>query len=439
MAFPIIYFDTGGSALGSGSSDAAAPTHSSTINGVTVSVSGTTVTFSAPLDLSAVPTDGSATIFINDATNTNWKIFKITSVNDGADTLVVDTAPTGTITVSTWGIGGQRIYASADHEGAQAPGWIFQFNNSPASKTTDFITQRVAGTAAAGLVTYRGKAGTRPVLNVTNTTQCIQGAANIHYWSISNLEFDQDGASGNVVDAINGANTEITNIKVSDGGGIAINFTNNCVLSFSELTGVLGDGLNMSANANSFGNYIHDVGGDGIESTSTTPGLRVIASIIDTAAGRGIYCSGAIAANTVIGSVINGNSIYLCGDSGFEVADTDFSLSVFSNNIFQDNGNAAGEFNIEVLSSFWPHSYNLYYHQGGGGGANLSGLTANTTELTSDPLFVDAPNGDFRLNSTSPAKATGFPGQFLGGPLGYLDMGAVQRQEAGGASAYTFS
>ena len=47
-------------------------------------------------------------------------------------------------------------------------------------------------------------------------------------------------------------------------------------------------------------------------------------------------------------------------------------------------------------------------------------------DLTSDPLLVDPANGDFRLKAGSPCKATGFPGQFLGGSLGYLDMGAVQ-------------
>jgi hypothetical protein len=102
MALPTLYIDTGGHALGSGSTDTANPTHDSTTNGVTVSVSGTTVTFSGAIDLSTVPTDGSGTIWINDATNSNAKIFKITSVDDGADTLVVSVAPTGTIATNSF-------------------------------------------------------------------------------------------------------------------------------------------------------------------------------------------------------------------------------------------------------------------------------------------------------------------------------------------------
>ena len=110
------------------------------------------------------------------------------------------------------------------------------------------------------------------------------------------------------------------------------------------------------------------------------------------------------------------------------------------NNIFSENGNAAGEFNVEWVSgaaeyvSF--HGWNVFYHSGGGGGANLSGLTVNaqvaSSEFTTDPAFTNAAGGDFSIGSTSPAKATGYPGAFLGGSTGYLDIGAVQRQEAGG-------
>jgi len=72
------------------------------------------------------------------------------------------------------------------------------------------------------------------------------------------------------------------------------------------------------------------------------------------------------------------------------------------------------------------HGYNCFYKSSN----NLSGLTVNGTETTSDPLLTDPANADFTLSSSSPCKATGFPGQFLGGSLGYLDMGAVQRQES---------
>jgi parallel beta-helix repeat protein len=164
----------------------------------------------------------------------------------------------------------------------------------------------------------------------------------------------------------------------------------------------------------------------------------VSANIIDTCAGKGINDSGA---PTTIGHafIIDGNTIYGCGDSGLAVADADRRI-ILTNNIFSENGNAAGEYNVEWVAGAAEyvgfHAWNVFYHSGGGGGANLSGLTVNaqvaSSEFTTDPAFTNAAGGDFSIGSTSPAKAAGFPGQFLGGSLGYLDIGAVQRQEAGG-------
>lgn len=164
-------------------------------------------------------------------------------------------------------------------------------------------------------------------------------------------------------------------------------------------------------------------------------GIKIAVNIIDTCGGRGIYYSSAsVSGNPDCSSHIIGNTVYGCGNSGLEVADADQPVDLY-NNIFQDNGNAAGEYNVEWAAGaaeyISVHGYNCFYHQGGGGGANLSGLTANSTEATGDPLFTNPGSGDFSLGSSSPCKATGFPGQFLGGNLGYLDMGAVQRQESG--------
>lgn len=75
-------------------------------------------------------------------------------------------------------------------------------------------------------------------------------------------------------------------------------------------------------------------------------------------------------------------------------------------------------------------------------GSNTSGNFQNLQNppgfvaLTADPC-VDATNNDFSLNNTAGAgadcRAAGFPGAFPGGTTtGYLDIGAVQHQDAGG-------
>jgi hypothetical protein len=441
VALPTLYIDTGGHALGSGSTDTANPTHDSTTNGVTVSVTGTTVTFSGAIDLSAVPTDGSATIWINDATNSNAKIFKITAVDDGLDTVTVSVAPTGTIATSTWGIGGRFVYDSARFEGSLAAGWTVVINNTPAAKSAVFFTARTFGDLTDGPITLMGKTGVRPQLS-TDTSQVIASSSSTNNrWVIKNLELMQTGGSGTVVGATATGNRWIyDNVKFSDGSGNIINTdANGCTVQGCEFTGVGSTAITTSADGWSVvGTYIHDVGAGGVVFSSATVDCVVSHCIIDTCGSQGISLTSAAVTTTVrLGLMVLSCTIYGCGNSGIEVADADQKV-MLTNNILQDNGNAAGEFNLEFAAgngdwnSF--HAYNIFYHQGGGGGGNLSNVTANSTESTSAPQFTDAANGDFSLASGSPAIATGFPGQFLGGPLGYLDMGAVQ-VEASAAGA----
>lgn len=75
---------------------------------------------------------------------------------------------------------------------------------------------------------------------------------------------------------------------------------------------------------------------------------------------------------------------------------------------------------------------------------NTNGYTAGATNigfvtLSADP-FTDAASGDFSLNNTAGGgadlRAAGFPGEFPGGlTTGYLDIGAVQSEDAGGGGS----
>src|SRR3990167_1938781 len=164
MALPTIYFDTGGNAANSGSRDSAG----ALVTGTAATVVGLVVTLDGSPDLSGVATDGSDTIRLADSSNSNQKIFKITAVDDALNTVTVDVAPTGIVS-SAWRIGGQLVYSSADWEGAAAAGWIFTFNNSPASKSgASFITCRVPGDSATGFIKVVGKTGVRPKLTITD-------------------------------------------------------------------------------------------------------------------------------------------------------------------------------------------------------------------------------------------------------------------------------
>src|SRR3990167_7087266 len=218
MALPTIYVDTAGSATNSGSSD----NNAADVSGAAAACnpSSTTVDLSvdAP-DLSAVPTDGSATIYLVGATNSNQKIFRITWTDNIAKTVTVDTAPTGNFTGSAWAIGGRFVWTTASIEGALKAGWTVIFNNSVASSASAIITARNSGDSTNGMITIRGKTGVRPVLTCTGTVNVIAPNSQT-YWRIENLELVQQGASGNALDC--GANWIGNNTKVSDAGASGI-------------------------------------------------------------------------------------------------------------------------------------------------------------------------------------------------------------------------
>lgn len=410
-----IYVDTGGSATNSGSTDQ----NAANLSGAAATDVTTVLTLDGSPDLSGIVTSGAtqSTIYLAAATVANRKIFWITAADDVLKTVTVDTAPALTAGTSAWAIGGRFVWTPASIEGSLRAGDVVTLNNSPASTTADWITCRTAGDATSGRITVKGMAGSRPAITNTSTTQCVEGGSQAR-WKFENLEFIQQGASGSVTQSM-GQGVLMYNIKVSDGGGSGINQGDDFYLIASEITGVGGDGYVLSGTGglHAIGNYIHDCTGDGIEITSNVRSA-LTHNIIDTCAGRGIYFSNS--STTSLVNTLNGNTVYGCGNSGLEVADADQTM-LLVNNIFSENGDAAGEFNVEwaagtaELLSF--HAWNVFYHSGGGGGANLSNLTVNaqvaSSEFTTDPAFTDAAGGDFSIGSTSPAKAAGFPGQFL--------------------------
>src|SRR3990172_3111371 len=431
----ILYVDTGGSATNSGSTDQ----NSANLTGTAATVAASVVSLDGSPDLSGVVTSGDAqsTIYINDATNSNQKIFWITAFDDTLNTVTVSVAPTG-VTSSSWAIGGRIVWTQANFESALRAGDTVIVNNSPAASTVTYLTARTGGDSASGPITLRGKTGVRPVFNVTNTSIVLTGNSQGN-WTIENLELDQDGASGDVISGFSGGQ-KFRNLKIVDGGAAGIVLgTGSAIVEACEITGLATNGVVHTASTNPqliIGNYIHDNGTNGINNNIAGPTSVIAFNIIDSNAGRGIYLNGA---TTTFGHFVHivGNTIYGNGDSGIEVTDADTNVTLI-NNIFEANGNAAGEYNVEWVAGAAEltgrHFNNVFYL--GAGSNNLLNLTTNSTESTADPGFTDKANGNFAVSATGSAKATGYPGVFLGGPTGYMDMGPVQRQEpAGGGPA----
>lgn len=422
-----LYIDTGGSVDNSGSTDQ----NAANLTGTAATVAGAVVSLDGTPDLSGLITSGATQSSINiaGATNVNTTIFWITAFDNGAGkTVTVTPSPTG-VTSNAWKIGGRHVLTNARIEAALRAGDTAIFNNSPAAQAAAHWTFRIAGDVTSGQAKIKGKTGVRPVLNGTSTNSVISFNSLANCWA-ENLELDQDGASGNVA-SMDGIAGTLYNVKISDGGGHGVRATAvaNKIIA-CEISGVLGDGVNDARSGLVLGCYIHDVAGNGINVIDANAACSIVNNVIDTCTGRGIYLSLPDSNQNAIKLVI-GNTVYNCGNSGIEMADADINV-VLINDLCQDNGNAAGESNVEWAAgnseavSF--HGWNLFYNNSGAD-APIN-YTLNATELTTDPLMTAPSTGDFSLGSSSPAKATGFPGQLLGTNLSYLDIGAVQRQES---------
>lgn len=431
------YVQTTGSATNSGSSDE----NASNLSGSAATGLGTsTIALDGSPNLAALPTSGAtqATIYLNNATNSNQKIFKISAVDNTAKTVTVVGTPTGS-DGGTWAIGGRLIWTPANIEAALAAGDTVVFNDSPAARASTFLTCRASGDSASGPITFKGKAGVRPVLNVTNTSIVLTGNSQTN-WLFQNLEIDQDGASGNAVSGF-GNGIVFDDVKIIDAGGEGINSAAFMILKGCEITGVGGVGINSSSGFALIGCNIHDCGSHGAVSSAASPHVFIAYSTIESNTGKGVSLSGA-ATTQGHNAVLLNNTIYGNGDSGLEVADAD-TVVVNINNIFSENGNAAGESNVEWAAGTGElhgvHANNIFFHSGGGGGTNLTNVTANSTELTTDPAMSDPAGANFAIGASSPAANAGYPGALLGGQTAYRDIGAMQRQVTTGTASNRIS
>ena len=419
MGVPTIYVDTGGAATNSGSSDS----NAADLTGSAATVTGSVVFLDGTPNLSAVDTGGSATIALADATNSDQKIFQITAVSDTGDNVTVSVAPTG-ITSSAWAIGGRFVYTKANINGALAAGWTMVLNNSPASHSgSAWIDAVASGDNANGNITVRAASGASPVVTVTSDNPCIANTSAIH-WEINGIEFVCSAAgSSNVLDLDSIRRWSIIDCEISDSPGRGINLRGSAAgtVRGCEISGTADIAIYGESDCLIYGNYIHDLSGDGVYCNSSSGNFTVLFNIIDTISGDGIDLPGGAASGTHT-SIIN-NTIYNTTDSNIEITDTGQHIDMF-NNISSEPSDK----DVDVERNVAPNlrtGYNIFAKN-----SFSSNFTPDTgSDITGqDPSFVDAASGDFRVQPGSPARQTGWPGQFKNGGnnIGYIDIGAVQ-------------
>ena len=427
MGFPTIYVDTGGAATNSGSSDS----NAASLAGSAATVTGSVVFLDGTPNLSAVDTGGGATIHLNDATNSNQKIFQITAVSDTGDNVTVATAPTG-ITSSAWAIGGRFVWTNSSLEGALAAGWDVQFNNSPANHSgSAFLTCRASGDDASGKITVRGDTGVaRPVITVTDDNNIINGNSQTD-WLIENLELTCTSAGTS--DAINGENNAegwfLRDVKVTDAPDDAIRFStsDSFYIENCEVGAVGGTGFDLAADCVVFGCYAHDCGNDGFLHDGSSTDIHFIFCISDNVGGDAFDSASTTVTNSDHLLVMLNCIAYSPGDAGLEIGDVGSQCVVY-NCVFMDCPDVGIDYaGGEPHGSFVIRGNNIFHNNTSG---DIRNGTLNSTEITQDPLFNDAANGDFSLATSSPARQAGWPGALPGGlSTGYLDIGSVQAQE----------
>ena len=175
-------------------------------------------------------------------------------------------------------------------------------------------------------------------------------------------------------------------------------------------------------------NYWHDNTLGGFSKAGN--GGTHIFSIFEANAGNGIDSGGGSSPMNIQNCVFDGNT----GASTDGVNGTNVPTSHWINNIFSNNGRRG----VTVTDGDSIYSdYNCYYNNTtaaispASGAAGAPNQPGTNDQVAVDPQFTNRGAGDFSIGTN--LKALGFPGVFPGAlSTGYMDIGAVQRQEAGG-------
>lgn len=187
---------------------------------------------------------------------------------------------------------------------------------------------------------------------------------------------------------------------------------------------------------------LHDNAGSnnlGLGCGASFPGIiNVNSCVFDT---NGLH--GILAAFTVGKLVVQNCDFYSNGTDGIRIATPGNGEYYFENSNFVSNG----VYGIRVSGASLPYSglvVNCGYHNNGTGTTN--GFGTNIIETGPVTLgavpYVDAPNGDFRINLAS-AKNSG-RGNYTetatsyAGTVGFPDIGAAQHVDSGGGSSTVF-
>lgn len=453
MAFPIILVDSGSGSdsLASGAGPATAKNGSAA---ATDGVNGKTVTITdASSDLSSVATDGSASIYIADATAGHRNFDQITAVSGSVGNWTVTVANGFSLSLSgkSWAIGGKRatldnantrkLFANNGAAGDAMPGWTIQLD-SDQSISAELAFFR-SGNTTNGPIRVTGNGTVRTITQSANAAIFRSAAASLKLWQFDYLGFSC--TAGTKTSAYGFATSGATN------GPFMLN---NCVFGGASNQVLVGVGR-TAGNLNGGGWQISDcyfqTAGNPIliNNGSNGPisvrdcffvecGATIDITVVDSLEFRGNVVTGTVGVGLTVGAgaqnvlTIIGNVFHDSSSHGFDFSAATPNAVVCHNNIFANNL-GYGVNGLALTTLGWLFDFNAYWQNSSG---DRNNAPAGAHDLGVDPQFTNAAGLDFSVGDN--LLGLGYP---LGGtdPIGqssstysYVDIGASQRQQTAG-------
>lgn len=458
MAFPVILVDSASGsdtqASGAGPSTALFGTTDASTDGA-----GTVVTLTAGTDLSGVATDGSHVIFLNDSTAGNRNFGKITNTagSGGATpTVTVSNAFGAGLSGKSWAIGGKRASIGSttsmkllDNNGAAGdamPGWIIQLASAHSETLSATLAFRRDGDTSNGGIILQGdpSAGTLPLLTFSNNGVAIllfASRVGVAYLELRNSNATKTASYGIRNDVYYNC---VRGVKISH----ATNYfyrglynngfiwaVQDCTVGYTADYGI----FDVSGSTGGIYNncYVHHAGSVGIYMLANAG--QVMNSVVYANTGDGIKNESTATSSSAV--FIASNTVDSNGGDGLELTNNQgLTDAMICNNILSNNGGyginlSSGGATDLVVRGMPGQIRNNNFYNNTSGKYNPSAINSED-ELTLDPQFTNAAAGDFSIGTN--LKAKGFP---LAGSLyvgkysttySYVDIGAAQRQEAGG-------
>lgn len=293
------------------------------------------------------------------------------------------------------------------------------------------------GTAASP-ITIRGYNTTRNDSPTGTNRPLITGGAFgftlDNAWKVENIRGTSSGSNGLRADD----NAVFQNVKWVSSDTNAVGFA----LNGGGLIGAPTLFINCEAETSASGPSAVRISGtgvivDGCKFKSATMGILTTTAGTMLQIAYSIVSGGGGVNLASTGSFKSKNCTYYGAETPAGTGITVFGAGVailFSNNIVYGWTTGISQATANQTTNYY--DYNDFFNNT----TDRTNVTAGAGDIALDPQFTDAANGDFSIGTN--LKATGFPGVFPGAlTTGYIDIGAVQRQESssGGGSTGNMS